>query len=474
MTHSSVRGLRGLVPSLLRSLSLASLALGGIIASAPAHAATKSEGPFQAPAATIVDVNIEDGALTARILWSEDASPEQGLRLVSLDGKDGAGESVDVKPQPGKESEVKLFGAVKDPWETGWSRKLVLQDAKGQAVSTRPYDVTLDCESEDKCGLVATMGTAASEGVVRLSEDLDEAIKLLREKTGDAKFDLVGQVSEAFPELRGEALVYAHQLALLKPTAGPCNCSWQMVKGRSPAGGGYSLYGSAHLSSRSGWNGEGAKHWMSSYAQGKFLSSVHEISGSADGNSNLTLRLSCSQLLYTIDKWVTVFNPDGSMTTLHIVQPVYGTCTSPCQARFDHQGRITGRTYINGDNRPGNRAIAEETGRYAVDGVYQLNHTVTQGGSFDNIATRTVYGYGSTGRVESHGYTRAVGRWESATASVNNGHSLAIHATASCMADPYKEVATWDYGSTIDFNHEQSLRQTIKSFFWQWYIPVNP
>jgi hypothetical protein len=246
-----------------------------------------------------------------------------------------------------------------------------------------------------------------------------------------------------------------------------------MVKTLNPNSG-QSLYGTAHLSSRNGTRGEGAKHWMNAYAQGKFLSKVHGIDGLTESDSNLTLKLNCSQLIDTIDKWVTIINPDGSFTSIHIVQPIYGACTSPCQARFDHHGRITGNTSINGDNRPGNRAVAEETGRYAVDGTYLLNHTVTANGSFDNTATRTVYGYSSTGRVESRGYLWVVGRWESASASLNSGNSIAIHATASCMADPYKEVAAWTFGSAISVPHENSLRDTIRNFFWQWYIPVNP
>lgn len=471
MPRHTSRGLRGLVPSFLRSLSVSSLALGGLIASLPAQAAEQE--PSVPPTAAIIDVNLEDGALTARILWSKKANPEETLTLVSLDRKDGASDEVEVRPKPGAETEVKLYDAAKSPWDTGWARKLVLRNNEGKAVATQPYDLNLACEAEDKCVLVATPGGASAEGVIHMSQDLDEAITLLKEKAGDAPFDLVEQVSKTFPELRGEAYVYAHQAAQLKGTAGPCECAWQMVKTRNPNSG-QSLAGTAHLSSRGGTSGEGAKHWMDAYAQGKFLSRVHGIDGVTEGNSNLTLKLNCSQLIRIEDKWVTIINPDGTFSAMHIVLPIYGACTSPCQARFDHLGRITGKTSINGDNRPGNRAVAEETGRYSVDGSYLLNHTVTANGNFDNTATRTVYGYGSTGRVESRGYLWVVGRWESASASVKGGNAMAIHATAACMNDPFKEVAVWDFGTAISPEHETSLKDTIRNFFLQWHIPVNP
>lgn len=459
---------RGLVSALLRlATGPVSLALGGLLLAAPASAQENS-----AARATIVEVAVEEGALTATILWPDKADLPDSATVVSYTGQGEPSARVDVAPKPNSKTVVKLPEALRSPWESGWSQKLTVEDGKGETLATQPYDVSLDCDGngdKERCELVVAASPATNEGVIHLSEDLDTAIKELAPKEGE-QFDLVARVSEVYPELRGEALVYADQVARVQ-RPGPCQCTWGAVIQRNPSTA-QSKYRTGHLTEMYGDNGVGAKHWLQAKARGQFLSSVHEISDSVNGTSQVTLGLNCSQLLFIVDKWVQIFRPDGSSEIVHIYLPIYGACTAPCQATFNHLGRYTGQTYVQALQQPANRAIATEAGTYSVNATTLINQSTAAGGGFDNTSGLNVVGYSSTGKVQTSGYARAVGRWQSAEAWVRNGYALAIHGNASCVFP--NEAAVWDFGTTQGSGHENSLKNSIRSFFWQWYIPVNP
>jgi hypothetical protein len=58
------------------------------------------------------------------------------LRSLSLSSLalGGVNAAQEVNPEPGMVSEVKLFGALRTPWETGWARWLTLTDDQGQVL----------------------------------------------------------------------------------------------------------------------------------------------------------------------------------------------------------------------------------------------------------------------------------------------------------------------------------------------------
>ncbi|WP_426730605.1 hypothetical protein [Myxococcus faecalis] len=475
MPRRFMQGLHGLVPSFLRRGPLPLLTIWSLILALPAHAGDKESKEDRPPVATIVDVAIENGALTARILWTERTGdlPDK-VKVVTYSGKGDVLESAETRPMPGRTTEMKLFKSLESPWDTHWRLKLRLEHDEA-VLASQPLAVTLDCKGEDdECELVVSPGLETTPRVVQVSEDLDEALTLLGKESPD-NFDMVKQVSEKFPELRGEALVLAHQVSGHPGQPGGCNCTWVSTPSYQPVGAGRSLHATARLSERSGWSGPGAKHWMNAHAKGKFLSSVHGIEGTESGSTQVKLDLACRKTLYTIDKYVRILLPDGTTYVLHIVHSVDGPCSPGCTPRFDHQGRITGVTSVGGEHRPGNRANAHQTGRYSVDGTTLMEFTATQGESFDRIATHTTSGFSTTGRVDSTGYVFVRGRWKSASAYVANGHAVSIHGEAPCLPDPDKEsAAIMPPGTLRGIEHEESLRQTIKDFFWQWYIPVYP
>ncbi len=459
---------RGLVSALLRlATAPVSLALGGLLLAAPALA---QETPV--PRATIMEVSVEEGTLTASILWPETAALPATATVVSYTGQGEPAARVEVTPKPNTKTVVKLPGALKSPWETGWSEKLAVEDDTGQTLASQPYDVTLNCDGngdKERCELGVNASAATNAGVIHISEDLDAAIQQLSPRNGE-EFDLVARVSEAYPELRGEALVYGDQVARAR-RPGPCECSWAAVFQRNPSWV-QSMYNTGFLTQMYGDNGVGARHWLFANAQGQFLSPVHEISASVSGTSQVTLKLNCSQLLYIIDEWVYMFGPNGIPQIIHIYHPVYGACTAPCQATFNHMGRYTGQTYVQALQQPSNRAIATEAGTYMVNATTLINQATAAGGGFDNISGMGVVGYSSTGKVQTNGYARAVGRWLSAQAGVWNGFAQAIYGNAACVFP--NKAAVWDFGTTQGAAHENSLKGSIQSFFWQYGIPVNP
>lgn len=471
MSHVPRRGIRGLVSAFARCFALPRvslpLALGGLLLAAPGMAQTKP-----VTQATIANVTVEEGALTARILWPDTPNLPTSARVASYNGRGEVTVRVDVAPRANTQVVVRLPGALAKPWETGWSQKLILEDGGGQALATQPYDVSLDCDGngdEERCGLVVYPSIGIGNGVLHLSEALDQAIEAQRPPDGK-EFDLVASISAAYPELRGEALVLGDQIAKLR-RPGPCTCNWAAVIQRNPAWA-QSKYSTGYLTQMLGHNGAGATHFLHAKAFGQLFSSVHEISDTASGSSQVTLKVSCSQLLYYIDKWVIIFRPDGTWEVVHIQMPVYGSCPPPCGVTLDNMCRYTGQTYVNALQQPSNRAYATESGTCSVNSTTLINQSTGAGGGFDNTSGLTVGSASSTTKVQASGYARAVGRWYSADGWVRNGYAIAIHGKAACVFP--NEAAVWDYGTSQGTAHQNSLKGSIQSFFWQWNIPVNP
>jgi hypothetical protein len=422
--------------------------------------------------ATIANVTVEEGALTARIQWPDTPNLPASARVVSYNGRGEASVRVDVVPRANSQALVRLPGALAKPWETGWTQKLTLEDGAGQALATQPYDVSLDCDGNgdrERCELVVYPSIGTVSGVVHLSEALDQAIDSLKPAEGQ-QFDLVASVSAAYPELRGEALVLGDQIAKLR-RAGSCTCNWTGVIQRTPASA-QSMNSNGYLTQMLGHNGAGATHFLHAKAFGQAFSSVHEISAGVSGVSQVTLKVSCSKLLYIIDKWVIVSRPDGTSEIIHIQMPVYGSCPPPCAVTLDNMCRYTGQTYVNALQQPSNRAYATESGTCAVNSTTLINQSTGAGSGFDNISNLTVASASSTTKVQTNGYARAVGRWYSADGWVRNGYAIAIHGTAACVFP--NEAAAWDYGTSQGTAHQNSLKGSIQNFFWQWNIPINP
>ncbi|MBN9681842.1 MULTISPECIES: hypothetical protein [unclassified Corallococcus] len=457
MPHPPSRGPTGLVPSWLRSLTVSSLALGGLLVGAPAHAADPRE-EARPNIATVLDVALEDGELTARILWTdrqEDLPPSS--KLVSYDGKDSVNAGVDVTPKAGEISQVKLFGALDKPWETGWAQRLVLEDPKGQPLAIQPYDVKLDCANDKECGLTVSAGVTSDKDVAHVSSELDAAVTQLDAKYGQGEYDLVQEVSKNFPHLRGEAIVFAHQLSpWIIPIQGPCTCSWVSSTTRTP-----NLTQSILVSypnrSLYGWNGPGAKHTLSANALTTYPLSLNR---TVTGSSQLSLQLSCSRWRYYY-WWDLIIHRPGGLFPVRFPFPIKVPCTSPCQARFDHMGRVTGRTTISGV------ASAREAGTWSVNGgAPYINQLITDNNAFD--ADSIAVSFSNTGAyntVSTTGRVTVPSTSSMASAITTNGYAQAIHGQLTCPQIPALAGRTVsDYGTTQGTAHQLSLYWFIQDF----------
>nr|AYM52991.1 hypothetical protein [Myxococcus fulvus] len=467
MPHHPERGPRGLVARLLRTLALIPLMLGGPLLATPAWAA---EAEQTGPLATVTDLSVAEDGLRVRIQWSDQQALPSTAKLVSFDGEDNATDGTEVFPKPGEVSEVTLPRALKAPWETGWAQRLVLEDpATGEELLTQPYDISLDCAKEEECHLTVAPGPASNKDVVHLSSELDAAIAELEAQAGPEEFNLVEKVSKNFPHLRGQVLSYASQLTKVRgPLAGPCLCSWQAVSGQSPGGVGYGISISNSGGIIGGWNGPGAKHSLTAIAG-------TGTSYSVSGTSQVSLRLSCTQWKYVIIYYQLIYVPFYGWIAVPIYAPIWSSCVSSCAARFDHLGHISGDTFVSYTS-PGSSATATERSNYVVDGFQVMNLSATQGSSFNQTMTGSVWSnIGSTGTVNSAGGVRAARTlpfW--ASASVANGHAIAIHGQSSCPYGPYGHAAVWTYGTSQGTPQTTSIKQTLFNYFWQWGIFIIP
>lgn len=456
MPHHSARALSGLVPSWLRSLTVSSFALGGLLLGAPAHAA-EPRGEARPNVATLLDVAMEDGELTARILWTdrqEDLPPSS--KLVSHDGADKPTAGAQVTPKPGEVSQVKLFGALDKPWETGWTQKLVLEDPKGTPLFTQPYDVSLDCANDKECSLTVSAGVTSDKDVVHVSSELDAAITRLDEAHGQGEYDLVQEVSKDFPHLRGEALVYTHQLYPRIPLSGPCTCAWTSTKTYTPTTP-QSILVSYPNRSLYGWNGPGAKHTLSANALTVYPLSLNR---TVTGTSKLSLGLRCSRRV-SLYWWDILISRPGGWFPVPFPIFLSVPCTSPCNARFDHMGRVTGRTTISGV------ATAREQGSWRVNGGAPLiNELITQNNAFDTGAIAVSFSNtGADNTVSTAGQVTVPTTSSMASAITTNGYAQAIHGQLSCPGIPALAGRTVsDHATTQGLDHQNSLLWSIQDF----------
>lgn len=464
------RCLRDLLSFPLCSLRLSSLALGGLILATPAWAQEEEE--VEEPLATIVDVALEDGALTARVLWTaQEDRLSDTLKLVSFNGEDEVTGHTAVTPSPGEVSEVKLFGALVAPWETGWAQKLVLEDSEGTVLAVQPYDVNLDCETDDECALVVSPGIASNAEVIHLSPRLNKALTLVQEKNRGKDFDLVQQVSENFPELRGEALVYADALSKQPVTEYPCNCVWTSSMAANPSGPGSSLNASNATGFVIGWNGPGAKHWMTASSSGSSWN--QSISQGTQGASEVGLKVLCSQKI--VSQWLEIKArlPDNSERIVPIETFVLRDCNTECKPQFDHMARVMGVATTN--MSPGSLGGAAEQALWRVEGfsLPLLDETATQLDSGFNAANFaiTFSNTGSTNRVETTGTILIAG---SGNASVRNSYSLAMHGISRCSNGLHRNAAVWEYNTTQGLSLAMEMRSELKDFFMQWGLDINP
>ncbi|WP_375742484.1 hypothetical protein NR800_25925 [Corallococcus interemptor] len=458
MPRPPSRGPTGLVPSWLRSLTVSSLALGGLLVGAPAHAADPQE-EVRPNIATVLDVALEDGELTARILWTDRQEDlPASSKLVSYDGKDSATAGVDVTPKAGGISTVKVFGALDKPWETGWAQKLVLEDPKGQPLATQPYDVNLDCASDKECSLTVSRGVTSDQDVVHVSSELDAALTELDARYGQGEYDLMQEVSKDFPHLRGEAMVYAQQWSWWYPIpiSGPCTCGWTTTTTRTPTTT-QNIFVSFPGRDLYGWTGPGAKHTLSANALTAYPVTLNQ---TVIGSSQLSLGLRCSRRVYYYWWDVLIYRP-GGLFPVRFPFPVSVPCTSPCQARFDHMGRVTGRTTLSGV------ASAYEAGTWRVNGGSPyINQVITGNNAFDADAIAVSFSNTSAyNTVSTTGRVSVPSTSSYASAMTTNGHAQAIHGKLTCPQIPALAGRTVsDYGTTQGTSHQLSLYWFIQDF----------
>ncbi|GMT97751.1 hypothetical protein KH5H1_18700 [Corallococcus caeni] len=441
-----------LAPSWLRALTLSSFAMGGLLVAAPAHADESEEAP-----ATIVDVSMQDGELTARIRWAAESSSLPGeVEVLSYDGTDKPTASERLSPKAGEETEVKLTGAVQEPWETGWAQKLVLRSDKGEELASQPYDVSLACEDEKTCQLTAAPGISASREVLHVSDALQKTLTTLEKELGEKEFDLVHEVARREPALYGEVLGYAQGLVRYGPATG-CRCSWEASHARSNTQG----------------TGLGAAHEL--YARPLSRTRPSNARLSAQGSSRVTLNLRCQSLGSILQQHIGIRQPGGLVKSVLMPQPVYSTCAGTCSGRFRHFGRITG---IVGAYSPTPfppptilNATAKEQSKYHLGNSLSplLNETrfAHPDSHFDVSATVSNSGSGS-GYVQTSGeafyaYNGNIDFWQP-QARARGGYAIAVEGVAVCPGGGLNPVGrAWD--SATGMGNQTVLTQSINAFF---------
>ncbi|WP_147452349.1 hypothetical protein, partial [Corallococcus sp. CA041A] len=304
-----------------RALTLSSFAVGCLFVAAPVHAAETREMP-----ATIVNVSMQDGELTARIRWSAESKSLPGeVEVLSYDGTEKLTAGERLSPKAGEEVEVKLSGAVQEPWETGWAQRLVVREAQGRELASQPYDVSLACEDEKTCQLTAAPGISASREVLHVSNALQKTLGAIEKEMGTKQFDLVREVARREPSLYGEALSYAHGLIKIGPAEG-CQCSWEASYSRTNSSG--TSLGAAH----------------NLYSRPLSQNKPSNARLTTQGSSRVTLTLHCTSLASILTQEFGIRQPGGLVKPVRMLQPVYSTCAGTCSGRFSHFGRITGKT----------------------------------------------------------------------------------------------------------------------------------
>ncbi|RKH72761.1 hypothetical protein D7X96_03575 [Corallococcus interemptor] len=434
----------------LRALTLSSFAMGGLLMAAPAHA----DEPREAPA-TILDVSLVDGELTARILWAQDAKSLPGeVEVVSHDGQDTLTAGERVTPKAGEVSEVTLYGAVKEPWETGWAQRLAVLGAKGQELTHQPYDVSLDCEDEKTCALKATAGVSASREVLHVSRALKDTLDTIEKDLGAKEFDLVREVARRDPTLYGEALSYAHGLSKLGPV-GPaegCRCTWQASSTRSNTSG--TSLGAAH----------------NLYAGPLAPNRRSNARLTTQGTSRINLTLNCTSLASIHFQQVGIKQSGGLVKPVLMPQPVYSMCAGTCSGRFNHFGRIIGNASANSTTMLLNGTATEQIKYHLGNSLSPLlNQTVhapaNSGFDVSTIANNTSSG---SGFVQTSGEAFYTYNGDPSLGlpfgQAQAAYAMAIRGYAVCPGGGLNPSGTVsDFATTM--NNQSSLDQNIRDFF---------
>ncbi|NOK13486.1 hypothetical protein [Corallococcus exercitus] len=138
-------------------------------------------------------------------------------------------------------------------------------------------------------------------------------------------------------------------------------------------------------------------------------------------------------------------------------------CTSPCQARFEHMGRISGRTTVSGT------ATAQERGTWRVNGGLPLiNQSISQNNAFDATALATTSSTTSSHNTVSTSGTVGVPSTSSfASAITTNGDAHALRGELSCPSIPPVGIGrVSDTGTPQDNAQRLSLRLSLLDFLY--------
>ncbi|CAM4220103.1 hypothetical protein G4177_32090 [Corallococcus sp. ZKHCc1 1396] len=447
MTSRRLRSLPSLVRHWIRAPLLGSLALGGPLLATSAHAVELDDGT-----PSIVGVAMEDGELMARIHWagSEKTLPER-VTLVAYDGQGNDTARLELSPEPGKVSEVRIAGAVREPWETGWAQKLVLRGPDGKELARQHYDVSLDCVDAKVCDLKVSPGVAAGPEVLHVSSALDATLVTLEKEYEGKAYDLVEAVTRRSPALRGEAL--AHSMALVRaPYEGACNCQWVTSvtrQGTQPVNPGpeHALTATPLRPTQPG-----------SYRR------------TAQGSVQVSLRLNCQAP--SLIRFQAVGVRQGSLVRdLLMPVPTLNTCVGRCSASYDHFGRISAQTTVNPSPTPNQIMIATatETGLYHLGNfpTVLLNENSFGNDSFDESvgASGVSTGFGAI-QMSGEAWISNNGTPPTPTAAVRNGYAVGVRGSAVCpgggMLFPIGRV--WDVATTQGAAHQNSLLEQLWGF----------
>jgi hypothetical protein len=434
MTSRSYRSLPGFVRPWLRASLLGSLALGGPLLATSAHAADTGS-------ISIIGLSLEDGELKARIHWngSKKTLPEK-VELVAVDGEDKATASLELSPEPGKVSEVKIEGAVREPWETGWAQTLIVRNPDGKELVRQNYDVSLDCVDAKLCDLKVAPAAGSDRHVLRVSSELDQTLVAIEQKHEGKEYDLVETVAGQNPSLRGEAL--AHSLALVKaPASEGCNCQWVSSVNRA---------GSRPVN-------PGPEHTLNPFPLRQTQAGQYR--QTADGSVQVNLRLSC-QTLSSVRFQPVGIRKGGAVRDLLMPVPALNTCVGRCTPSFDHYGRIRSKIVTTNSGAYPNLPLASgtETGRYHLGNVLSPLAEETIGQLYSGVNEFDTPGQ-QLGAASGLGVVTMAGEaWISyngnpldprPTATVTNGYYVGVLGTAMCPVGVlFPPARLWDVATT--------------------------
>ncbi|MCP3098790.1 hypothetical protein LZ198_07870 [Myxococcus sp. K15C18031901] len=472
MSRRVARDPRGLAPLLPRLLAV--LWLGCLSLALPAWA---QELPAEGPSVAFAGVDLDGEGLRVRLQWSEDevTFPDYAL-LLSYNGNGEINDIAQLFPERGTTIELHLPNALRSPWETGWTQKLVVESPwTGETLNVQFYDLKLDCqESEEQCVLGVAPALGTNDQVVHLSAEFDEALALIEENHAEREIDLLTMVSEEAPHLRGDALLYSHQALRRLPYWGECFCLWSSGTSHAPAGFASPISESTPGGLVTGTRGPGAVGSLTLRAASRI-----GVSAYLEGHNDLRLRPSCFRWLFYYDWPVVVFFPGGGSRSwfIHFPRPIIVPCKESCLVRYDHAGRISGKSFVA---YTGGTAVATAfvEAFYRVDGGDQLYGVADQEALFDESTFLSTWSErGTTASITSYvgGSAMKTIPDSSSAANARNGFFAAIHGEPNqCGSGPFGHGAVWTHGTLQGPVQTQSLRQSVHDFFAERGLDITP